>query len=637
MESRNKTPVARLWELAFTYKILIIFACIFSILSTISAFLPFIAVYFIIYELIINLSTHSALNVELIINYGWLAFFAATATIVLDFIALCFSHIAAFRTLYRLKYNFVRYISYLPLGFHSQHASGELRKIVDDDIEKIEKFIAHQLPDIVGSFASPVAILVILAIFDWRLGLATFVPVILAYVVLISGYHRKEIKTNMQEFQKRLVDMSNTSVEYIRGIAVVKAFNQTFFSFKRFYDAIKAYQIYCLKFTYCFKNHMAFFLLILNNIYLFILPAIILMCGYVDDYASFILAAIFYLIFSVALPVPFLKLMYVTRGLQQTAESLKNMDNVLSTPCLVEPESGLEADQYNVCFDNVSFSYEQHPNQQLAAIDQQEPSSAEKDNNEDTNAINHISFTAKQGKITALVGLSGSGKSTISLLMPRFFDPNHGKITIGGVDIKKMKSDYLLSLVSFVFQDVFMFKQTILDNIKVGKADASLDEVITAAKAAQCHDFIETLPNGYNSIIGSQGLHLSGGEMQRLAIARAILKNSPILILDEATSFADPENEYKIQLALKALMKDKTVIMIAHRLSTIKDSDQIIVLDKGNIVEKGLHQQLIDNGGYYYRMWQFYQQTLDWQMNQSTMVTTTDANNNIHPNEVSHV
>lgn len=637
MKSHNKTAVSRLWELAFTHKVLIICACFFAIISAITTFLPFIAVYFIVYELIISISNNVPLNVELVINYGWLAFIAAASAILFDFIALCFSHIAAFRTLYRLKYNFVRYVSHLPLGFHNNHATGELRKIVDDDIEKIEKFIAHQLPDIVGSFVAPITIFVILAVFDWRLGLATLIPVILAYVVLISGYRRKEIKTNMQEYQKRLVDMSNASVEYIRGITVVKAFNQTFFSFKRFYDAIKAYQVYCLKFTYCFKNHMACFLLILNNIYLFIVPVIILLSGNVDNYANFVLAAIFYLIFSVALPVPFLKLMYVTRGLQQTAESVKNMDKVLNTPCLVEPETGLMTDNYDICFDDVSFSYQQTSIATAEPINQNNQDDAGSNNGQAKNAICHISFTAKQNTITALVGLSGSGKSTVSLLIPRFFDPNHGQITIGGVDIRQMNSDYLLSLVSFVFQDVFMFKQTILDNIKIGKADATLDEVIAAAKAAQCHDFIEALPNGYDSIIGSQGLHLSGGEMQRLAIARAILKNSPILVLDEATSFADPENEYQIQLALKALIKDKTVIMIAHRLSTIKDADQIIVLDKGLIVEKGEHQQLLNNHGYYYRMWQYYQQTLDWQMNQSNIAPTTEANDNTHQGEVSHV
>ena len=500
-----------------------------------------------------------------------------------------------------MKYNFIRYLSYLPLGFYSEHSSGELRKIVDDDIEKIEIFIAHQLPDMVGSFATPVIILIILAVFDWRLGLATLVPIILAYIVLISGYRRKDIKNNMQEFQSRLVNMSNASVEYIRGITVIKAFNQTFFSFKRFYESIKAYQEYCLKFIYCFKYHMAFFLLILNNIYLFIIPVMILLLGSTDNYANSILASIFYLIFSLALPAPFFKLLYVSQGLQKAVQSVENMDRILNEKPLTEPESGLEVEHYDIGFHDVTFSYNK--------IQDNEAS--------ENNALSHISFTAKQGTTTALVGLSGSGKSTLSLLIPRFFDPDEGSITIGGVDIKQMKSEYLLSLVSFVFQDVFLFKQSILDNIKIGKPDADLDEVIAAAKAAQCHEFIEKLPDGYQSVIGAKGLHLSGGEMQRLAIARALLKNSPILILDEATSFADPENEYKIQLALKVLMQGKTVIMIAHRLSTIKDANQIVVLDKCRIVEKGTHEQLIDKHHTYYKMWQYYKQTLNWQMYQS--------------------
>ena len=601
MKSCQYNPTYRLWQLTFRYKILITLACLFSIISVATAFVPFISVYYIVYEIIMSLANKQVLNNEFIIHYGWLAFIAAASSLFFNFLALCFSHIAAFKTLYHLKYNFIRYLSYLPLGFYSEHSSGELRKIVDDDIEKIEIFIAHQLPDMVGSFATPVIILIILAVFDWRLGLATLVPIILAYIVLISGYRRKDIKNNMQEFQSRLVNMSNASVEYIRGITVIKAFNQTFFSFKRFYESIKAYQEYCLKFIYCFKYHMAFFLLILNNIYLFIIPVMILLLGSTDNYANSILASIFYLIFSLALPAPFFKLLYVSQGLQKAVQSVENMDRILNEKPLTEPESGLEVEHYDIGFHDVTFSYNK--------IQDNEAS--------ENNALSHISFTAKQGTTTALVGLSGSGKSTLSLLIPRFFDPDEGSITIGGVDIKQMKSEYLLSLVSFVFQDVFLFKQSILDNIKIGKPDADLDEVIAAAKAAQCHEFIEKLPDGYQSVIGAKGLHLSGGEMQRLAIARALLKNSPILILDEATSFADPENEYKIQLALKVLMRGKTVIMIAHRLSTIKDADQIVVLDKGRIVEKGTHEQLIDKHHTYYKMWQYYKQTLNWQLHQS--------------------
>ena len=607
MNSTDINPSSRLWKLAFTHKTLMIFSCLFSILSVITSFIPFIAIYFIVCEIIVSISHQTELNSELIISYGWLAFMAAALAIVFNFLALCLSHIVAFKTLYNLKYNFIRYLSCLPLGFHTNHSSGELRKIVDDDIEKIEQFIAHQLPDMIGSFASPVVILVILAVFDWRLGLATLVPIILAYIVLISGYRRKDIKTNQQELQKKLIEMSHASVEYIRGIAVIKAFNQTFFSFKRFNESIKAYQLYCLKFIYCFKYHMACFILLLNSIYLFIVPIVILLISDTDDYANFILSAIFYLIFSLGLPAPFFKLIYVTQGFQKAVKSVQNMDEVLNTPSLCEPQEGLQVKSYDIQFDNVCFSY------------RDDPTSNSTDSNK---VLNHISFTAKQGEITALVGLSGSGKSTISLLIPRFFDPDEGHITIGHVDLKQMNSDYLLSLVSFVFQDVFLFKQSVINNIRIGKPDATIDEVIAVAKAAQCHEFIEKLANGYDSIIGSDGIHLSGGEMQRLAIARALLKNSPILILDEATAFADPENESKIQLAMKALMKNKTVIMIAHRLSTIKDADKIIVLDKGNIAESGTHEQLFSNKGTYYKMWQYYQQTLDWQMHDSNMSET---------------
>ena len=445
MNSTDINPSSRLWKLAFTHKTLMIFSCLFSILSVITSFIPFIAIYFIVCEIIMSISHQTQLNSELIINNGWLAFIASALAIFFNFLALCLSHIVAFKTLYNLKYNFIRYLSCLPLGFHTNHSSGELRKIVDDDIEKIEQFIAHQLPDMIGSFASPVVILVILAVFDWRLGLATLVPIILAYIVLISGYRRKDIKTNQQELQKKLIEMSHASVEYIRGIAVIKAFNQTFFSFKRFNESIKAYQLYCLKFIYCFKYHMACFILLLNSIYLFIVPIVILLISDTDDYANFILSAIFYLIFSLGLPAPFFKLIYVTQGFQKAVKSVQNMDEVLNTPSLCEPQEGLQVKSYDIQFDNVSFSY------------RDDPTSNSTDSNK---VLNHISFTAKQGEITALVGLSGSGKSTISLLIPRFFDPDEGHITIGHVDLKQMNSDYLLSLVSFVFQDVFLFKHS---------------------------------------------------------------------------------------------------------------------------------------------------------------------------------
>jgi ATP-binding cassette subfamily B protein len=318
---------------------------------------------------------------------------------------------------------------------------------------------------------------------------------------------------------------------------------------------------------------------------------IILFAGGAQDYVKFALTSVFYLFFSFSLATPFTKLMYVSQIGNQVADGIGRMDKIINTAPLPETTAPQTTNGYSVTFENVAFSY----NGEGESV-----------------ALNGVSFTAAQGEVTALVGLSGSGKSTIGHLIPRFYDVADGAIKIGGVDIREMASDYLMSIVGFVFQDVFLFKQSILDNIKVGNPDASRDEVIAAAKAAQCHNFIENLPNGYDTVIGSSGVHLSGGERQRIVIARAILKNAPILVLDEATAFADPENEQKIQLALSELMKNKTVIIIAHRLSTVRGSDKILVVDKGEIVEQGKHNELADANGRYAHMWEQYTGAMDW-------------------------
>ena len=578
--------IKRMWELAFTKKTLVITACVLAVISTLVSFVPFIAIYYIIRELALHVNNPENLDVGYIINLGWLAGGSAIAAILLNFIALMCSHIAAFKTLYLLKVKFTNHIASLPMGFHTENATGKTRKIVDENIEKIEGFIAHQLPDIIGSFAAPIAILGILFFFDWRLGVATLVPIIILFI--LQSFMGKNSAEFIKQYQDSLEEMNNSSVEYVRGISVVKAFSQTIYSFRKFYASIKAYGDFALAYTKSFKRGFVMFMVILNHLYIALVPAIIYISNGVEDYAKFAMSVLFYLVFSVAITAPFLKLMYVSQRGRQIAEGIARMDKVLDIKPLPEAKNPKTVDGADISFQNVDFSYG------------------------DAEALLNVSFVAKQNEVTALVGPSGSGKSTIAHLIPRFYDVNAGSIRIGGVDIKEMQSDYLMNIVSFVFQDIFLFQQSIIDNIKIGNKDASREEVISAAKSAQCHAFIEKLPQGYDTVIGTNNIHLSGGERQRIVIARAILKNAPILILDEATAFADPESEQKIQLAFEELIKNKTVIIIAHRLSTVRGADNIIVVDNGCVVEQGKHEALVKSDGRYSEMWKQYNTAMSW-------------------------
>ena len=576
-----------MWELAFTKKALTITACFLSVISVLVSFVPFVAIYYIIRELAFNINNIAGLDTTYIVKLGCLAGGSAVAAILINFIALMCSHFAAFKTLYLLKINFTNHLASLPMGFHTENSTGKIRKIVDENIEKIEGFIAHQLPDIVGATAAPVAILGILAFFDWRLGIATLVPIIILFM-LQSTYMGKNSEVFIKRYQDALEDMNNSSVEYVRGISVVKAFSQTIYSFRKFHKSIKDYGDFALSYTKSLRTPYVLFLVILNNLYIALVPVVIWIGGGVKDYPKFVMAVLFYLIFSVALTAPFMKLIFVSQQGRQIADGIARMDKMLEVSPLPEAKNPKTVQNYDINFEKVSFSYDE------------------------TEALHDVSLIAKQNEITALVGPSGSGKSTIAHLIPRFYDVDAGSIKIGGVDIREMESDYLMSIVSFVFQDVFLFQQSILDNIKIGNKDASREAVIAAAKAAQCHEFIEKLPSGYDTVIGTNNIHLSGGEKQRLVIARAILKDAPIIVLDEATAFADPENEQKIQMAFEELMKNKTVIIIAHRLSTVRSASRIIVTDEGRVVECGKHEELIATKGRYSQMWKQYTQATSW-------------------------
>ena len=592
--SKPKSGLARCMELASDRKGLIVLSAILSSLAAVASFIPYISVYFIIRTIIGVYNKLAQLDMKIILNYGWMALAGILANILLYFGAIFSSHIAAFGTLYELKVLFAQHITKIPLGYHLTIGSGRLRKIMDENIESVEGFIAHQFPDFVASVTAPVVMIVILLTVDWRFGLASLAGIILAFVAEFIGYGSGEMKENMGKYQNALEEMNNASVEYVRGMPVVKAFNQTASSFKKLKDAISGYTEWVLKFSLGWKNCMPAFTTIINNIYLILIPVGILIGSNTSDFTGFALNFIFYLLFVSAIAGVLNKIMYISESFMQINGNVARMDEILNIPEMPETGHPKKPVDDNVEFKDVSFSYTGKSNEK---------------------ALKSVSFTAKQGQITAIVGPSGGGKSTIANLISRFWDVSSGSITIGGVDIRNMSEDDLMHHVSFVFQDIFLFKQSILDNIRMGNPQASEKDVIEAAKAAQCHEFISKLPNGYHTVVGAKGIHLSGGERQRIAIARAIIKNSSIIVLDEATAFSDPENEYLIQKAFEKLMQKKTVIIIAHRLSTIRNADHIIVMEKGHLIEEGKHDELVAMGGRYAKMWNHYTEAIDWKIN----------------------
>lgn len=593
-KTKSKTGLARCMELASDRKGLIFLSALLSSLAAIASFIPYIAVYYMIREILNVFPDLVQLDMGRIMNYGWLALAGIVANILLYFLAIFSSHIAAFGTLYDLKVLFADHITKIPLGYHLTIGSGRLRKIMDENIESVEGFIAHQFPDFVASITAPIVMVIILFVVDWRFGLASLAGIILAFIAEFIGFGSGAMKENMGKYQKASEEMNNASVEYVRGMSVVKAFNQTASSFKKLQEAISGYTEWVLKFSLGWQNCMPAFTTIINNIYLILVPVGILIGSNTSNFKEFSMKFIFYLLFVPAIAGVLNKIMYISESFMQIDGNVARMDEILNIPEMPETANPQKPQGEDVVFDHVSFTYT---------------------GNNEEKALESVSFAAKQGQITAIVGPSGGGKSTIANLISRFWDVTDGKITIGGVDLRDMAQNDLMRQVSFVFQDIFLFKQSILDNIRMGNRNATEEQVIAAAKAAQCHEFISKLPEGYHTVVGTKGVHLSGGERQRIAIARAIIKDSPIIVLDEATAFSDPENEYLIQKAFEKLMQNKTVIIIAHRLSTIRNADKIIVMEKGQIVESGKHDDLVAAGGRYFQMWNHYTEAINWKLN----------------------
>lgn len=602
---KQSNPLSRLLAIAGERQGLIMLAALLSVGSTLLMFVPFVATYFIVAELLQHTAVPTQADVALIRWWGMAAFIALILAIIFIYVSTLASHVAAFRILYRLRLRLAHHLSLLPMGYHTRSSTGAIKKVVELNVEKIEGFIAHQIPDIVGAITLPVVMLIAMFWLDWRLALATALPVVGAFVLQAAVWLGSGGDEKFRAYQKALEDMNAAGVEYVRGMPAVKVFGLTAHSFLSFRDAILGYRDLATYITKFSKHPFVTFNVMLTSILSFIVPAGIFLLSRAEDKEGFALIFVLFIVLAPGLSLPVMKLLYLATSLRLISEGVERVDEILNQPPLLEPAQPATPQGYTIEFRNVSFAYNT-------------PGVSNR-----PNALSNVSFTAVEGQLTALVGPSGSGKSTIANLIPRFWDVDQGQICLGGVDIRQIGSQKLMEAVSFVFQDVHLFYDTIEENIRMGNQQATTEQLIEAATLARCHSFIEQLPQGYQTRIGEGGTHLSGGEAQRVAIARALLKNAPVLVLDEATAFADPENEAAIQEGLNVLVQDKTVIVIAHRLSTIRQADQILVLDGGQIVERGRHDELLAADGLYGRMWQAHIGAGAWTL-ADTAVTPTN-------------
>ena len=596
-KSKKKKGLSRLFEIAGQRKGLLILAGLLSAGSAVCMLVPYWAVYEILKELLSHGSNLSASDGTGITYWGWVAFGGLVGGLVLLYAALMSSHVAAFRILYGLRVRLSEHIGKLPLGYLNNTSTGAIKKTMDQNIEKIEGFIAHTIPDLVNVIATVVVMLVIFFSLDVWLTVVCLVVVVLSLFLQFSNFMGKRAREFMGIYYDAQEKMSASAVQYVRGMPVVKIFGQSVRSFRQFNAEIQAYKTFALKCCDTYQNGMIAFTVLLNSTVTFILPMGILLMQASPQSLSLAVVWLFFIIMGPGMASPVYKLTFLGGNTRDIDEGVNRIDRILEKKPVPEPEYPQVPAAYDVEFRHVSFSYENT------------------EQGTRTEALRDVSFIAPQGKITALVGPSGSGKSTVANLIPRFWDVEQGKICIGGADIRQIPTAKLMDMVSFVFQDTFLFYDTLYENIAVGSPDATKEKVIAAAKAAQCHDFIERLPQGYETRIGDKGVFLSGGEAQRICVARAILKNAPILVLDEATAFADPENEHKMQMALQSLIKDKTVIVIAHRLSSIVSAHQIVVMKEGRIVQRGKHERLSMAEGVYKNMWDAYTSAYHWTLN----------------------
>lgn len=588
MSQKNKSGIARLLEFGGRYRYLTVIACILSGISSILMLCPFLCFWMVLRDVFAVLPDLSKVNVQAISNYGWMALALAVSGFIFYALALLFSHLGAFHTAKNMQSLILHHLATLPLGFFSQNSSGKLRKIINENTSQTENFLAHQLPDMTGSVVTAVTMLVMLLFFDWRLGGLCILLLVVGFTVQMLMTNEKSM-SYMRQYQDASEQMNNEAVEYVRGIPVVKVFNKTIYSFKSFYAAIMHYKNNVTEYALSCQGPMVAFNVIINASFAVLIPAGILLIR-PDNYKSFLLDLVFYMMFASGSAAILNKILFSGTHRMMAQEAVRRIDMLLDEIPVVETTLAQIPDRNDVEFKDVTFTY---PGNKFPAL-------------------SHLNLHVQEGKTVALVGASGSGKTTAATLIPRFWDPQEGIVSIGGVPVTEITKKDLMNRIAFVFQDTKLLKVSILENMRAARPDATKEQVLNALHNAQCDDIIEKFPQGVDTILGTKGIYLSGGEQQRLALARAILKDAPIILLDEATAFADPENEYKIQLAFEHLTRGKTVLMIAHRLPTIQNADEILVLNKGTVVERGTHNALMAQGGIYATMWKDYQTSIAW-------------------------
>ena len=585
--TKKQSNLSRLMDYAGGHKVLTYLSWVLSVMSALLALVPFWYIWRIIHDILeVSPDFSQAGNVT---RYGWSAVLFAVISIVVYIAALMCSHISAFRVAANIRKELMQHITALPLGVTEKYGSGKLRRIVNTSSTATETYLAHRLPDKAGAIATPIGLLFLLLAFDWRLGLLSLVPVVLGFLLMMK-MTGKSMEQKMKEYQNALADMSNEAVEYVRGVPVVKTFGQTIFSFKRFKGAIDNYEKWVIEYTKALRLPMMFYTTAINGVFAFLIAGgIIFTRGGVTN--ELLLNLIFYIVITPVIGTTLTKIMFMSEDSMIVNDAISRIDEVLNESPLPESMTANVPMDNSITLEHVTYSYDGNKN-----------------------ALNDISMSIQSGQTVALVGASGGGKTTLANIVTRFFDPGEGRVLIGNTDIRDIPKETLMNKVSFVFQNSRLIKTSILENVSMGKPTATREEVAGALKAAQCMDIIEKLPDGVDTVVGTNGVYLSGGEQQRIAIARAILKNAPILILDEATAFADPDNEVRVQQALSALSKGKTVIMIAHRLSSITDADCIYVLQDGEIAESGTHSKLIEKNGIFTNMWKNYSEAAEWKI-----------------------
>ena len=584
---KKQSNLSRLMSYAGGHKILTYLSWVLSAVSALLALVPFWYIWRMIHDILeVSPDFREAGNVT---SYGWSAVLFAVISIVVYIAALMCSHMSAFRVAANIRKELMRHITTLPLGVAEKYGSGKLRRIVNNSSAATENYLAHRLPDKAGAIATPIGLLFLLLAFDWRLGLLSLVPVVLGFLIMMR-MTGKGMQEKMKEYQNALSDMSNEAVEYVRGVPVVKTFGQTIFSFKRFKNAIDKYETWAIAYTKEMRLPMMLYTTAINGVFAFLIAGGILFTrdGVTNE---LLLNLIFYIVITPVIGTTLTKIMFMSEDAMIVGDAIGRIDEVLNEKPLPESKVDNIPKDNGITLEHVSYSYDGKKN-----------------------ALNDVSLSIKPGQTVALVGSSGGGKTTLANIVTRFFDPQKGRVLIGNIDICDIPKETLMNKVSFVFQNSRLIKASILENVRMAKPDATREEIAHALEAAQCLDIIEKLPNGIDTVVGAKGVYLSGGEQQRIAIARAILKNAPIIILDEATAFADPDNEVRVQQALSALSKGKTVIMIAHRLSSITDADCIYVLQDGEIVESGTHSGLIERNGIFTKMWKDYSEAAEWKI-----------------------